>query len=211
MRLGLFVGGFKPFTSGHYSKIALAKRDCEIVCVIHSTKDRDDLKQSSLIAMWQILDSHLRKMGVIPVECARTPVKDAYGVIGTLRERVYSKRKNDDILPFEMFGIKQAVTGIAIYGSEEDIHINFSRLVGTPDEAKYFGDLVKDSRLTFVTESGHTTYGNDQGARDLSDIRATEVRRLLSRRDKSAIKYFPPFLSDDDKNRMFEILSSRGR
>jgi hypothetical protein len=214
MRLGIIAGGFKPFTSGHFSKVKLSLQRDDQTMIIYSTLSRGEgagkLDDQQLTRMWDLMTPRLGLMGVQSVRARTTPFRETYSIIGALRCILGSFCTPDDKNTISHFNLQQTLSGIVLYGSSKDIVNNFSRYVGTDREEKYFGNLVAEGRLKFCTDSGADAYVEDgidkDTAQSLSEVRGTHVRELLAKRDPRAKGFLPNFLTEKDRNEMMEIL-----
>jgi hypothetical protein len=215
MRVGIIAGGFKPLTSGHFSKILMSLSTNAQTILVYSPRSRGDgediIPESNLLRMWDFLTPRLEKLGVTVRRARTTPIKDTFAIIGVVRCILDSTGRKPDETTAKYFGINPAATGAVLYGSPDDIHSSFGRLIGTPQERMYFGSMYKDQNLSFCTLSGTEIYVSkgmsEQGARMLSEVRGTEVRNMLSSLNAEAIKFLPEFLTEAEKKQMFGILT----
>ena len=215
MRVGIIAGGFKPLTSGHFSKIRMSLNTNGQTILVYSPRSRGDgqdiIPESNLLRMWDFLTPRLESIGVTVRRARTTPVKDAFAIVGVVRCILDSSGRKPDETTARYFGINPAATGAVLYGSPDDIHNSFGRLIGTPQERMYFGSMYRDQNLSFCTVPGTETYvsgGMDEpAARALSEVRGTEVRDMLSSLNADAIKFLPGFLTESEKKQMFSILT----
>jgi len=211
-RTGLVFGGFKPFTTGHYARCRQAMASCDQTILIYSTKPRgeddEEITQSSLEKMWKIITPVLESKGVTVRRALTTPVKDVFGFIGAARTRLDSPSSTSYDVFCQHFSFNPASSGLVLFGSYEDIYDNFSKYLNKPSEARFFGNLVKEKRLEFVTEPAvgllcKEIPGCDD--QDLAKVRATHVRRLLREDSSSASRYLFP-LTDSEREMIIESL-----
>lgn len=151
MKIGYIGMAAKPYTKGHHLLIKEALKECDLVKVFVSTKDRlrdgeYKIKGSTMNKIWErfILDVLPEQVDVFFVEA---PIKELYKVIGQ-----------------EDKGQDKKIIHI-IYGDETDIQKNF------PFKSlnKYFPTLVSSFRIEtkpFVRE-------------EVSNISSTMMRKFL--------------------------------
>jgi hypothetical protein len=231
MKLGVFGGGFKPFTTGHMSKLSLALQENDKVIFFYSTVSRQ--KGSAFVYTQQMAEEIF---GIVSTALKRTygdkilinPLRPgAEGVAEStpIREtfQVIEYVARDDPQMAVDYGINPAnVKQITIYSDPRDIK-SFTRNIGTPSEEKYFGDLVQTGRLKFdsgLTDDGsidrmissmETLYPGSSGEEltPLINVRGTEVRSCaVEGRCEDLRRYLPDFLNTEEKNRIIEIMSS---
>lgn len=211
-KVGLVFGGFKPFTTGHYARCLQAMASCDQTILIYSTKPRgendEEITQSSLERMWKIITPSLGSKGITVRGSLTTPVKDVFGFIGAVRTRLDNPSSTSYNAFCQHFSFNPASSGLALFGSYEDIYDNFSKYIGKTSETRFFGNLVREKKLEFVTEPARGLLckeipGCDD--EDLSGVRATHVRRLLREDSSSAFKYLFP-LTDLGRKQIVESL-----
>ncbi len=215
MKVGIIAGGFKPLTSGHFSKIRMSLDSNGQTILIYSTKPRGDgadtIPEASLIRMWSFLTPRLESLGVTVRKARTTPVKDSFAVVGVVRCILGLATQPIDKTTASYFAINPAASGAVLYGSPDDIHSSFGRLIGTPQERLYFGSMYRDKKLELCTDPGFSTYVShgmsDTDSRSLAEVRGTDVRKLLSVHDNSAEEFFPPFLNELERHQLFSILA----
>ena len=136
MRVGIIAGGFKPFTTGHFSKVKLSLQRDDQTILIYSATGRGEgpgsLTAEQISDMWEILTPYLALLGVKAVRARTTPFKEVYAVIGAIRCILGPSCTADEKNTIDYFGLQPASSGAVLYGSNKDIYNNFSRFVGTP-------------------------------------------------------------------------------
>jgi len=224
MKLGLFGGGFKPFTSGHFSKLALASNENDRVILFYGLAERKkgsdyfytkEMAREVMNIMKIAIEREMKKVKV--VEAKPTPLVMMFEVIsqvaGVQETGKFIQLKNLGIDPTE-------VSEIRIYGDEESQQ-NFKKYLGTDSEEKYFGSLYQDGQLHFDTgmtdnnemtriiDAMSLTYPGVSKDELLtkSNVRGSEVRASIRSKDVSRIERFlPPILNDGEKNAIIQIL-----
>lgn len=232
MRVGIYGGGFKPFTTGHYSKLLYACGG-DGICVpndavflfygIASRQKGSDYEYTREMAqeIFEIYrvaierelsadtDIHVVEAKPSPIAMTFAAAADVAGV------------KKPPIFSFADYGINPAeIKTLTIYGENESLQ-DFTKHVGTPKEETYFGDAVKTGRIAFDP-------GYDEGLGDervvqkfmmkhpeLSPeeaeqrvrVRGSNVRATIMSRDHDAIsRFLPGVLNDEEREQVIDIL-----
>jgi hypothetical protein len=199
MKIGIFGGGFKPFTTGHFSKVSLSLMENDITYLFYGVSERrknSDFLYTEKIAekIFDIVKSSLcEKFGsqIVVKKGIPNPIVEIFNLI----ERV----KDSDL---------EAET-VTVYSGDED-RDRFTKYIGTPNEDKYFGDLISTGRLTFkssdienLTRSMRSYYPSlsDGKLKDLIEVRGSTVRNALFKNDIDVVKnYMPAFLFETSYN-----------
>jgi citrate lyase synthetase len=219
-KLGLFAGGFKPFTSGHFAKLALASQENDFVLLFYGLSKRQ--KGSEFIYTEEMarkifeitklsIESNVGNVSVI--EANPSPIAMVFFVIAQL----FLKKdyKNLENLNFLIKDFEK----ITIYTDELDAHKNYLKYIGTSKEKLYFGEAYAEGNLKF-------DYGLDQNgscirlvkainkysSKNLNEshvtIRGSQIRSLIDLRDISQLNEFlPPIFTDLEKNKITNILT----
>lgn len=224
MRLGLFGGGFKPFTSGHFSKLALASQENDVVVLFYGLAERKkgsdyfytkDMAKEIMGITKTAIEREMRNVKV--VEARPTPLVMIYESIG----EVAGVLEQGKWFQLQSVGIDpDSITQVSVYGDEE-FQQHFKKHIGTEKEKKYFGTMVDDGTLHFDTGLGtdnemtrildamEANYPgisrNELLAK--STVRGSEVRATIASKSTDKIKRFlPPILSDEEKTKIISIL-----
>jgi hypothetical protein len=225
MRVGVFGGGFKPFTTGHFSKLALALRENDLVILFYAlaarTKGSDFVftKEMAKEVFDVVKPSMENAFGnKIRVELGKpTPIVKTFKLIEAIKDG-----KDNSFINLTDLGIDaDSVDALTIYSDPDDIK-NFTRYIGTDKEEKYFGNLVGADRLKFdsgLSEDDNDisrmivamkdSYPNvsDEELEQLIRVRGSDVRASISSRDRKRIaRYLPNFLTEDEKDQIINIL-----
>ena len=199
MRIGVFGGGFKPFTTGHFSKVSLSLEENDITYLFYGVSSRK--KDSGFLytekmaeRVFEIVKSSLNERfgdKIIVQKGVPNPLVEIFNLI----ERVRDGERNNDL--------------VTVYSGSDDEH-RFTKYIGTPYEKKYFGNLVKDDRLHFkssniksLTRSMKNFYPtlSDRRIEDLIKVRGSMVRRAILKNDITLVKsYIPAFLFETSYN-----------
>jgi len=199
MKVGIFGGGFKPFTTGHFSKVSLSLIENDITYLFYGVSPR--MKNSEFL--------YTREMAESVFEIVKDSMNKKFG------DKIIVKKGVPNPL-VEMFKlIESAKNGdhkfdrISLYSEEEDLH-RFTKYIGTKSEENYFGDLVSSERLVFkssdigsLTSSMKIFYPDLCNSKivDLIKVRGSAVRSAILKNDLEIIKnYIPAFLFETSYN-----------
>lgn len=215
MKLGLLGGGFKPFTTGHYAKVLLALQTCDIVLIYYGLGGRK--KNGSVITssdskkIYEIVGPAISSVhkNVRAIIGQPSPIKLMFAVIGAVKDGVDNKEANLSALSID----PQQISEITIFSDPSDIQ-RFSQHIGTAKEALYFGDLVANARLKFVTdgkkaENALASFCNLSivQAEEMSTVRASHVRNLCADgKLAEAARFLPDFLSSIEQEKILDLL-----
>lgn len=252
MKLGLYGGGFKPFTTGHFAKLANAIRDNDKVILFYGMQQAEPPRYGK---RGQVLKTRqkFRNIGDTGRTYDEAVAREIFDIYSTALERipgvsvvpVYSQAKDPQ---GNLASIRAPVT--AIFKSLEDFVDN----PGEVEKVTIYGDAdsmrpyMMSPKFKSAVQSGKIQFGGavpispseyienlpdlmqrgEQEARsalkdfyaskgeDLDDedilsrqtVRGTHVRKLASSADSTfeAKKYLPPFLNDQEKERIISIL-----
>ena len=229
MNLGLFGGGFKPFTTGHFSKVALAMQENDKVILFYAAAARtkgSDFAYTKEMAqeIFEITKGALdREYGdkLIVLSGKPTPIVRIFETIAAVKDGV-----DKPLAKLSLLGIDpNSVKSITVYGDSETSATFVDNVIGKftkkgeDKEAKYYGDLYKDGKLKFdtgLTETGGIdrmisamkTCGYEENLEDLIAIRGSQVRTDALKCDWDRVNSFlPNVLDDDEKAKIINILS----
>ena len=165
MKIGIIAGGFKPFTSGHFAKVALSSRECEKTVLLYSSADRSrgggvGLQSDQLELMWKLLSPKMKDAfgsSLVIKDASPWPISAVYGIIKcatrSISHPVQSERKR--ALGFlRNFEIHDTISHITVYGSQEDLDKRFARHVRENNSYKMFDDFYDQGKLSFSDGSG---------------------------------------------------------
>ena len=229
MKIGVFGGGFKPLTSGHFSKVALALSENDIVILYYGIASREKgsgykytrgMARMIYDIMVPAIQRELGAMGVEVREGVPTPIVRIFKLIEAIKDR-----RDNDLTSLQSLGIDpNNVESITVYSDPKDSQA-FLRHMGGPHEQKYYGDLYKQgilrfdsglsgdylddmSRITCAMERFYSNVSPEELER-LARIRGSEVRQFILDSQTEAVKqYLPPFLNDEELNGVIDILMS---
>jgi hypothetical protein len=193
MKIGVFGGGFKPFTTGHFSKLSLSLLENDITYLFYGVSPRK--KDCEFI--------YTEKMAEKIFKIVSLSIKERFG------DKVIVKKGMPNPI-VEVFNLIESVKRkeidaerVTVYSGEAD-NYRFTKYIGTPYEKKYFGNLFQDKRLFFktgdidsLTSSMRTFYPtlSEKRIAELVNVRGTSVRRAVFNKDIQTVKsYIPVFL-----------------
>lgn len=221
MRIGIYGGGFKPFTTGHYSKLILASEENDLVVLFYGVSERmkgseyrysREMAEEVFTIVGPAIERELPNVRVIrgkptPIALTYDAIADWLGIADT------------KLFKWSSLGVRPSdITHITVYGGEDDL-VSYTQHIDGPKENAYFSDSIKTGRLTFDTgitggiKRSLGTYARrhkelspeEIGSREA--VRGTEVRAALMSGDPSKIeKFMPPILNDAEREQIKLIL-----
>jgi hypothetical protein len=236
MNVGIYGGGFKPFTTGHYGKLLYSCGDvgnCEpndVVFLFYGIAERKkgsayfytrEMAQQIFQIMRVAIERELgSQVEVHVVEAKPTPLAMIFAAVGDAAGVAHPP-----IFSFDSWGIDPgSIRKITVYGENESLQ-DFTRHIGTAKEEKYYGDLIAQGKLRFdpgYSEdparsepdedvinkflSMHPDMTRDE-AIARTRVRGSDVRAAILTRDPDAInRFLPSFLNDDERAAVIDIL-----
>jgi len=252
MKLGLYGGGFKPFTTGHFAKLADAIRDNDRVYLFYGMQQveptrygkkgqplkarqkfrtigytsrtyNEDIAQS----IFEIYKTPLERIPEVEVVLVQSQAKNDQGDLAAIRAPVTAIFKTLEDFVDDPGEIEK----VTIYGDGESMRpymrspkfkdhvqtgkIQFGGAVPTsPDDyVEKLDDLMAKGEVEarqalkgFYSSKGEELSDDEVMARQT--VRGTHVRNLASSRKTSeeAKRYLPPFLNNDEKEKIIQIL-----
>jgi hypothetical protein len=227
VKLGLIGGGFKPFTSGHFSLLASALSQSDKVIVFYGLAGRT--KGSGYVysremseQIFQIVKAAIEReyAGKVFVELGvPTPIVKIYQAIEAV-----AKSTGPGLQILSSAGLApEEISQVSIFSAPDDL-TKYVRHLGTPKQEKYFGDLYPD-RLSFVAinpaadEDSESFQGILDAVQhaypgasrddlvDMVRMRGSAFRAMINARDQKQIeKYLPNFLNPGEKDQVVKIL-----
>lgn len=213
--LGLFGGSFKPFTTGHFAKLALALQENDDVIVFYTISLRD--KAGSVITkemskkIYDIVMPALKEEynEKLKIKISNpTPIVNIFEEIANLKDNnsMYDK--------------------ITVYGGEDIASTFITNVIGKKTksgeckEKKYYGNLYRDEKVVFKCMGNSKkdieslscaldSTGHSGNLKEKVLIRGTQIREFVQNKNKDdIINYLPNFLSIDEKCEIINILFS---
>lgn len=228
MRLGIFAGGFKPFTAGHFSKLALASQENDWTLLLYGMSARTkgsglnytaDMAKQVLGIVKPAIERALPN--VIVIEAKPSPIAASYSVLGHL---FAGRDLNDPDIELILRSIGELPNAVSVYSDREDLARNYLSYVGTPKEKQYWGSARTDGRLFFddglcpagslervaLALSPHTPGDDIRRLEKLASVRGSEFRALVSAgRYQDAGSMLPPVLLPAERDEIIRIVSGR--
>jgi len=224
--LGVFAGGYKPFTLGHFSMLALAANENDRAVLLYGLSAREtpgsEFEYTSQMAkeIFEINKTAIeREMGNVEVlEAKPTPIAAVFLTIEAMKDNMTS-----GINPLVQLGINPAsISKLTIYDGPDDI-TRYSKYAGDPvKREKYFGDMLETGRIRFDSGPGESRgYAGmlavvkkwakkDMSDVDLQQIRGTAIRKMVA--SGAGLEEFknviPPIYNDEEASRIFEIMKT---
>ena len=201
MKVGIFGGGFKPFHTGHFSKVALALEENDEVYLFYGIQKK---KEPKIGKRGRPLKDQqkLRIMGGSGREFTESMSTRIFDIIKSSLERKYGDRihviRSDapvgDIIEKISEFKEDPPEKIKVYGRPQDLQRYYLKLYNTPDSdggtraKKYFGTLREDGILEFGTISSS----------DAEGLTPEELSELESSRITAALRGLYPQATDDE-------------
>jgi len=211
--LGIFGGSFKPFHTGHFAKLAMALEQNDEVILFYTISKRD--KAGAVIT---------KEMSRSIYDIVAPSLKEEYGD----KLKIKISDPTPIVNTFEAIAdLKNGITDydkITVYGSEDIKQTYITSIIGQKTrqgeykEEKYYGTLYRDDHLRFAIYTTHSkdseeltrvlaATGHTDDLHEKAYVRGTQIREFVQNKDKdSIINYLPNILSDDEKNKIAEIL-----
>jgi nicotinic acid mononucleotide adenylyltransferase len=236
MKLGIFGGGFKPFTMGHFSMLALAASENDKALLLYGLSGRDtpgaEFEYTPQMAR-QIFDINSdaieREMpNVVVVEAKPTPVSATFSIIKAFKETQYPPHPLPEVLPnsrtLDVARIDPvSLDTLTIYIGSDDVETYTKYLKNPAQSQKYYGRLIEDGRLRFDVGPSDPSrgvkgmeaavrkwirLGDDADLTDRISIRGTLLRRKTAAGSplEDFRKYIPPIYTDEEASAIFDIM-----
>lgn len=208
MKLGIYGGGFKPFTMGHFSMLALAESENDKVILLYGMAGRSkgsDFVYSPEMAreIFEInkiaIERKFKKVNVI--EAIPSPIHHAIGAILSIRD---NKVEPDSL--FARLGINpNDIEQLTIYVGPDDIK-TYSKYFNTPrvrfDQGP--GEAQGVARMERIVAAVADNIEDLQGR---IAIRGSLLRALVGKANlEELMKYFPPIYTESEALKIFEIM-----
>ena len=224
--LGVFAGGYKPFTLGHFSMLALAASENDKAILLYGMSGREtpgsEFEYTAQMAkeIFEINKTAIeREMGNVKVlEAKPSPIAAVFGIIGATKDGVANETN-----PLTQLGINPtSVSKLTIYDGPDDI-ARYAKYADDPvKREKYFGDMLETGRIKFDSGPGESRgyigmlavvkkwAKKDMSNVDLQQIRGTAIRKMVA--SGAGLEEFkgviPPIYNDEEASRIFEIMKT---
>lgn len=224
MRIGIFGGGFKPFTSGHFSKLALAASENDEVLLFYGIAERKkgsdylytkEMAEDVFLIAKGAIEREMPNVNVI--KARPTPIVMAFEAIQSFAGTLPSPK----FFKWSDVGINVSdVSEITLYGDQETVD---SYMIYASDPVKgptYYGTTLRDGTLHFDTgmvdgddsriinavQAFHPGCSRED-VRSRNLVRGSEVRASIASRNPATItRFLPPIYNDEEKQAVIDIL-----
>lgn len=242
MKLGLFGGGFKPFTTGHFAKLADAIRDNERTILFYGMQQSDGTKTQKLRkigstgamydeliaqSIFEIYKEALERIPgveVVPIYSQAAKIGDLPHIrspVGAIFNKLEEYANNPDLYEkVTIYGDKSSMAPYMRSPTFKDLvrdgKVQFGGAI--PDSAEDYTEKIdalmirgeeeaREALRDFYASKGQDM--TDEEIADVQSVRGTRVRDLASTPETSdeAKRYLPPFLNDDEKDKIIKILT----
>ena len=224
MRIGIFGGGFKPFTSGHFSKLALASAENDEVLLFYGIAERkkgsdylytkEMAEQVFEIAKFAI-EREMPNVNVIKAK--PTPIVMAFEAIQAFAGVLDSPK----FFRYSDYGIDvRDVEEVTLYGDQETVGEYMAYADNPVRGPRYYGTTLQDGTLHFDTgvvegddsriinavQAFHPGCSREE-VRSRNLVRGSEVRAsIASRNPESITRFLPPIYNPEEKMAVIDIL-----
>jgi hypothetical protein len=207
MKLGIYGGGFKPLTMGHYSMLALAAKENDTVILLYGMAGRSkgsDFVYSPKMAeeIFQINDAAIKEKfdNVIVEKAIPSPIYHSIGAILSVRDG-----KTEPGSLFDRLAIDPTKINLTIYAGPDDIG-TYQKYTGIPNVKFDTGPGEQDGTRRMEAAVLHFDEKLDDVSNRIS-IRGSKLRAMIGTTDmENLMRYFPPIYTQDQKMRIFEIM-----
>ena len=224
MRIGIFGGGFKPFTSGHFSKLALASSENDEVLLFYGIAERKkgsdylytkEMAEEVFLIAKEAIEREMPNVTVIKAK--PTPIVMAFEAIqafaGTLPAPKFFRWAD--------VGVDvRDVDSITLYGDQDTVDEYMVYASDPVKGPKYYGTTLQDGTLRFdtgVVEGDDSRIINAvatfhpgcsrEDVRSRNLVRGSEVRASIASRNPEAItRFLPPIYDEGEKQAVIDIL-----
>ena len=225
MKLGIFQGGFKPFHSGHFSKLAVALKENDKVVLFYGVGSRTKGSQFKFTKkMSQSIYEIIKEAGerefdnnLIIEKAYPTPLLNVFSLIGAIKDQEDKSRA-----PISKWGIEpEQIEKITVYGDPESLKAFTDEILGKKlktgedKEERYYGNFHKEGKLIFDSASNDRMvsamidngYVQNSILNDIINIRGSAIRKFAQEEKWEYVsRYLPPFLNHDEHESIINIL-----
>ncbi len=226
MKIGIFAGGFKPFHTGHFGKVALALEENDEVYLfygVQSEKAKNPTRRrigsreftpKMSKRIFEIIKPALeREYG------DRIRVFDVHRPVGAVVDKI-RQLKDDPLEKLKVYGRiedlrRYYINNRHLMRDVQDLYDSGVLEFGTisPNESEGLSaEELSDLEVDRISKALSGTYpeASDEELRDYSGVSATAVRNMIDTKDVDALKrYLPNFLTSDEEDQIIDVLLER--
>ena len=192
--IGIFPGAFKPPHKGHFDTVEKAARENNIVFVIISAVERDNITSEESLNIWKMYKPYLPK-NIHYILVSGSPVLVVYHIVDILNNGKFtptSRSPSPHPKAQEIISLikNKGPYRINLYASSEDAQGRYGSFFKQDNIAMFRGKRVIDINQKEVSR--------------LSS--ATKAREALSKKDFNAFKETMPPITREDINKIYKLL-----
>lgn len=210
MKVGIYAGGFKPLTMGHFSMLALAAKENDKVFLLYGMKGRkkgsdfnytDEMAQEIFDLNKEAIESHPRLKNVFVIEGRPSPIAIATGAILSKLEN-----KVEPASLFDMYGIDPSTIILTIYVGPDDIQI-YQKYMNKDPNIRFDMGPAETAGISRMEQAVKDIVG-DESFSPRTSTRGSELRAaLMTNQELEHFKKFvPPIYSNEQLEELFNIM-----
>lgn len=192
--IGIFPGAFKPPHKGHFDTVKKAAAENNIVFVLISAVDRDNITSQDSLAIWNIYKSYLPK-NVHYILVTGSPVLVVYHIVDILNNGQFSPTPRSPTAHPQAQEIISLIQNkgpytVNLYASSEDAQSRYGSFFKQNNIGTFKGKQVEDINQKEVSRLAS----------------ATKAREALAKKNYEQFKVLLPPITKEDMHRVYKAL-----
>jgi len=192
--IGVFPGAFKPPHKGHFDTVKRAAQENNIVFVLISAVDRDNITSQDSLKVWNTYKPYLPK-NIHFILVSGSPVLVVYHIVDILNNGKFTPT------PRSPTPHPQAQEIISIIKNNESYVINL--YASSEDAQGRYGSFFKTNNISIFKGKKVKDINQKEVSRLAS---ATEARQALDKKDYNSFKNMLPPISKEDMVKIYKQL-----
>ncbi|NBW57999.1 hypothetical protein EBR43_09525 [bacterium] len=193
--VGLFPGAFKPPHKGHFDTVKKAATENDVVVVLVSAVDRDNISSSQSYGIWNIYKPYLPKNVVINV-VSGSPVLAIYQITDILNNGTFTPTPR---APAPTPDAQE----IANYIQQSSKPYNINLYASQEDAKGRYAAFFKEDKSQIYKGKSVTSINPREVSRLAS---ATNARAAIAEKNYEAFKSFLPPITKEDMTKIYRML-----